>query len=136
MTCSGMIFSAPWYFGDAVTSKNCAPCECNTCGSVTCDNKSGTCGCKPNVEGVLCNRCVANHWGFDQCYGCQPCNCGEASLVPQCDLGTGQVCIMQVKVISTFILFQSCKCYHTCNSALRLTGSIRICKMMQKISNF
>src|SRR5271155_3788674 len=88
-----MIFSAEWFFGDAVTSKNCAPCECKACGSVSCDNKSGTCGCKSNVEGSTCDRCVANHWGYDQCHGCQPCNCAEASLVPQCDLATGQVYI-------------------------------------------
>ncbi|KAK3796923.1 hypothetical protein RRG08_032228 [Elysia crispata] len=78
-----------WYYGDAVTLKNCQPCSCDQCGSNECDYYNGTCKCKPNVEGLNCDRCAPNTWGFDYCAGCQDCKCGVGSVTGQCDQRTG-----------------------------------------------
>jgi len=82
------------YFGDAVTLKNCAPCECNMCGTEKCDRVSGDCKCKPNIEGLACDKCKANFWNYNKCAGCEPCNCGKAAVNNSCDLVTGQ-CVCQ-----------------------------------------
>uniref|UniRef100_A0A915EU80 Laminin subunit alpha n=1 Tax=Ditylenchus dipsaci TaxID=166011 RepID=A0A915EU80_9BILA len=79
-----------WYYGDAVSAKNCTECKCNQCGSRQCDNKSGQCECHALVEGKDCDTCVENAWGFDSCRGCRQCNCGVAASNSQCDLKTGQ----------------------------------------------
>ncbi|GMR41651.1 hypothetical protein PMAYCL1PPCAC_11846, partial [Pristionchus mayeri] len=81
---------APWYFGDAVTAKNCSSCECDQCGSHTCSPLTGACTCKTNVVGEKCDRCAADHWGFSRCGGCHNCHCGIASSSSQCDGMTGQ----------------------------------------------
>ncbi|RUS82429.1 hypothetical protein EGW08_009817 [Elysia chlorotica] len=78
-----------WYYGDAVTLKNCQPCSCDQCGSDECDYYNGTCKCKPNVEGLNCDRCAPNTFGFDLCDGCQDCKCGVGSVTRQCDQLTG-----------------------------------------------
>ncbi|CAB0000022.1 unnamed protein product [Nesidiocoris tenuis] len=78
-------FCKPWFFGDAVNLKNCQSCACEKCGTSRCDHATGTCECKPNVEGEKCDRCVGNYFGYDSCQGCKPCNCKEASLSSQCD---------------------------------------------------
>jgi len=99
---------AQWFWGDAVSAKNCTKCECHQCGSSVCDHYTGKCQCHPLVEGIRCDRCVENAWGIDSCRGCQPCNCGLAvsSFNPskhllflkasnsQCDLKTGQCACM------------------------------------------
>ncbi|CAJ0584396.1 unnamed protein product, partial [Mesorhabditis spiculigera] len=79
-----------WYYGDAVEKKNCAECGCDRCGADYCDNKNGTCQCKPNIGGEKCDHCVADHWGFDTCQGCRACHCGLASSSSQCHDQTGQ----------------------------------------------
>ncbi|XP_054719477.1 laminin subunit alpha-like [Uloborus diversus] len=81
---------APGYHGDAVYKKDCKKCVCNECGTRDCDHNSGECVCWPNVQGSFCDQCEENHWGFDSCGGCRPCNCGPASRSEQCDLQTGQ----------------------------------------------
>ncbi|KAI1731321.1 laminin EGF domain-containing protein [Ditylenchus destructor] len=83
-----------WYYGDAVTAKNCTECKCDQCGSYECDNILGQCQCHPLVEGSDCSRCAENAWGFDSCRGCRPCNCGAAASNSQCDLKTGQCACM------------------------------------------
>ncbi|CAI4221509.1 unnamed protein product [Auanema sp. JU1783] len=80
----------PWFYGDAVSDKNCASCSCDQCGSNRCDNQSGNCTCKPNVEGENCNRCAPDHFGFSKCRGCEPCHCGQASSSTQCHADSGQ----------------------------------------------
>ena len=47
------------YYGDAITKKDCQDCGCDACGSevAPCNRTSGQCQCKPNVEGVECNKC-------------------------------------------------------------------------------
>uniref|UniRef100_A0A8R1I6V3 Laminin-like protein epi-1 n=2 Tax=Caenorhabditis japonica TaxID=281687 RepID=A0A8R1I6V3_CAEJA len=81
---------AQWFYGDAVTAKNCSSCECDQCGSSYCDNKSGGCECKTNVEGDSCDRCKPDHWGFSKCQGCQACHCGTAAFNTQCNVENGQ----------------------------------------------
>ncbi|GFO21134.1 laminin subunit alpha-3 [Plakobranchus ocellatus] len=79
-----------WYWGDAVTRKDCQPCVCDPCGTERCNNTLGTCECKMNVVGPSCNECAPNTWGFDYCSGCEECLCGEGSASEQCDLRTGR----------------------------------------------
>ncbi|VDM65097.1 unnamed protein product [Strongylus vulgaris] len=81
---------ASWYHGDAISAKNCTECTCNKCGSNACDNKAGTCDCKPNVEGLNCDSCLPDYWGFSRCAGCHPCHCGIAASSTQCDGENGQ----------------------------------------------
>ncbi|XP_050725715.1 laminin subunit alpha-like isoform X5 [Eriocheir sinensis] len=81
---------APGYYGDAIALKNCERCSCDECGTQNCEHYSGECQCYENVIGEDCDRCAPDHWGFASCQGCQPCQCGLASLRNQCDEGTGQ----------------------------------------------
>ncbi|XP_018008782.1 laminin subunit alpha [Hyalella azteca] len=82
------------YYGDAIGRKDCRPCECNLCGTRTCDHRTGVCGCHGNVVGEQCDECAPDHWGLDSCQGCQPCQCGVAAVSSQCDLLTGD-CLCQ-----------------------------------------
>ncbi|XP_042212496.1 laminin subunit alpha-like isoform X1 [Homarus americanus] len=81
---------APGYYGDAINLKNCESCTCDECGTRNCQHFSGVCECFDNVIGNQCGQCAPDHWGFASCQGCQPCQCGIASLTSQCDEGTGQ----------------------------------------------
>ncbi|KAK7907540.1 hypothetical protein WMY93_016152 [Mugilogobius chulae] len=75
---------APGFYGDAITAKNCRECECNKCGTSSCDDRSGVCHCKPGVTGRLCDQCEDGYSGFSSCQGCRRCECGAASLRPTC----------------------------------------------------
>lgn len=75
---------APGFYGDAVTAKNCRECECNKCGTSSCDDRTGVCHCKPGVTGRLCDQCEEGYSGFSSCQGCRRCECGPASLRPTC----------------------------------------------------
>lgn len=72
-----------WHYGDAVEMKNCQKCECDQCGSESCDEKTGECTCKTNVKSYKCDACGENQWGFNQCQGCIDCECdavGELNI--------------------------------------------------------
>ncbi|XP_071006455.1 laminin subunit alpha-4-like [Oncorhynchus clarkii lewisi] len=75
---------APGFYGDAISAKNCRACECSKCGTGSCDDRTGTCHCKPGVTGRLCDRCEGGHTGFNGCQGCRRCDCGAAGLRPTC----------------------------------------------------
>lgn len=75
---------AAGYYGDAVKAKNCRECQCNKCGTSSCDDRSGVCHCKPGVTGRLCDQCEEGYSGFSGCQGCRRCECGPASLRPTC----------------------------------------------------
>lgn len=81
---------APGYFGDAVERKDCQQCQCTECGMARCDSYNGICECKSNVVGETCDRCEVDHFGYESCNGCEPCDCGVASNSTQCDETTGQ----------------------------------------------
>ncbi|XP_053393780.1 laminin subunit alpha-like isoform X2 [Mercenaria mercenaria] len=82
-----------WWYGDAVDAKDCFPCSCDRCGSLSCSSH-GECVCKPNVIGFNCSTCAPDTYGFDQCDGCIPCECAEASASTQCDFNDGS-CLCQ-----------------------------------------
>ena len=46
--------------------------ECNCDGDGSLDGKcddAGKCSCKPGFDGVKCNTCAKNFFGFPQCRG-------------------------------------------------------------------
>ncbi|XP_008283859.1 laminin subunit alpha-4 [Stegastes partitus] len=75
---------APGFYGDAISAKNCRECECNKCGTSSCDDRTGVCHCKPGVTGRLCDQCEEGYSGFSSCQGCRRCECGQASLRSTC----------------------------------------------------
>ncbi|XP_059212567.1 laminin subunit alpha-4 [Centropristis striata] len=75
---------APGFHGDAISAKNCRECECNECGTSSCDDRTGVCHCKPGVTGRLCDKCEEGYSGFSSCQGCRRCECGPASLRSTC----------------------------------------------------
>ncbi|XP_017881365.1 laminin subunit alpha [Ceratina calcarata] len=80
----------PGFFGDAVQKKDCRSCLCEECGLEHCDSYTGQCFCRENVVGDRCDRCADDHYGYETCDGCKPCDCGIASESRQCDDATGQ----------------------------------------------
>ncbi|XP_047674711.1 laminin subunit alpha-4 isoform X2 [Tachysurus fulvidraco] len=79
------------YYGDAISAKDCRKCECNQCGTASCDDRTGVCHCKPGVTGRLCDSCEDGHSGFRSCMGCRRCECASAALHPSCNTLT-QAC--------------------------------------------
>lgn len=75
---------APGFYGDAISAKNCEECECNECGTSSCDDRTGVCHCKPGVTGRLCDQCEEGYSGFSSCQGCRRCECGPASIRSTC----------------------------------------------------
>ncbi|KAJ8385950.1 hypothetical protein AAFF_G00179120, partial [Aldrovandia affinis] len=75
---------APGFYGDAISAKSCRECQCNKCGTASCDDRMGVCHCKPGVTGQLCDQCEDGHYGFSSCRGCRRCECGVASVQPIC----------------------------------------------------
>lgn len=64
-------------------------CICDRLGTEHCDSYTGICHCHPNVIGSKCDRCEADHYGFESGQGCTPCDCAVASNSTQCDDNTG-----------------------------------------------
>ncbi|XP_041831758.1 laminin subunit alpha-4 isoform X2 [Melanotaenia boesemani] len=75
---------APGFYGDAISAKNCRECECNKCGTSSCDDRTGVCHCKPGVTGRQCDLCEDGYSGFSSCQGCRRCECGPASIRSTC----------------------------------------------------
>ncbi|KAJ7999470.1 hypothetical protein DPEC_G00194760 [Dallia pectoralis] len=71
-------------------------CSCNAEGAENqglCDDITGACRCKANVEGSSCNRCVTGYYGLTASnpLGCTKCSCSVAgSTTSVCDSVTGQ----------------------------------------------
>ncbi|KAI1239430.1 hypothetical protein IHE44_0012552 [Lamprotornis superbus] len=62
-------------------------CECHPQGSLStlCDQVTGQCSCRRDVDGQRCSRCLPGYFGFPHC---RPCLCnGHAEL---CDPLTGE----------------------------------------------
>ncbi|CAJ1051838.1 LOW QUALITY PROTEIN: laminin subunit beta-3-like [Xyrichtys novacula] len=74
----------------------CIRCICSTEGTIEgegCDDISGSCLCKANVEGPRCDRCKRGYYGLSASnpLGCSPCSCSDdGSLSDACDPLTGQ----------------------------------------------
>lgn len=65
-------------------------CSCSLLGTDskqgTCDRVSGQCPCLPNVIGLNCDQCTANHWKIASGVGCELCLCDPiGSKSEQCD---------------------------------------------------
>jgi laminin alpha 3/5 len=45
---------AYWHYGDPIVRKDCKPCECDQCGSSSCDAVTGECKCKKNGKYTQC----------------------------------------------------------------------------------
>ncbi|XP_062842586.1 laminin subunit beta-3 isoform X2 [Trichomycterus rosablanca] len=78
-------------------SDTCLPCQCDSAGSVGCDEVTGVCRCKDNVEGPRCDRCKPGYFGLSGSdpLGCSKCSCDAAgSIHGDCDAVTGQ-CVCQ-----------------------------------------
>ncbi|XP_047430027.1 laminin subunit alpha-4 [Mugil cephalus] len=75
---------APGFYGDAISAKNCRECECNECGTSSCDDRTGVCHCKPGVTGQFCDRCEEGYSRFHSCQGCRMCECAPASIRSTC----------------------------------------------------
>ncbi|KAH0619227.1 hypothetical protein JD844_019053 [Phrynosoma platyrhinos] len=81
---------APGFYGDAVVAKNCTDCNCLSCGTESCDPRTGQCHCKPGVTGQHCDRCQEGHYGYETCLGCQRCDCDIGSVSRDCHAQNGQ----------------------------------------------
>ena len=58
--------------------------------SLSCNQTTGDCICKPNVMGAKCIACEDDHY-FSDLYTCSPCNCNiGGSISASCDLYSGQ----------------------------------------------
>lgn len=73
----------------------CEECVCHLLGTNSsaghCDPSSGQCHCLPNVSGLRCDACIANHWKIASGEGCDPCACDPlGSLSSQCNEFDGQ----------------------------------------------
>lgn len=97
--CSGCMYNtagprcelcAPGFYGDAVVAKNCTECSCLSCGTESCDPKTGQCHCKPGVTGRHCDHCEEGHYGYETCSGCQRCDCDIGAVSRDCHAQNGQ----------------------------------------------
>ncbi|CAG9828598.1 unnamed protein product [Diabrotica balteata] len=73
----------------------CEECVCHILGTNSsaghCDPTNGQCHCLPNVSGLRCDACIANHWKIASGEGCEACACDPlGSLSPQCNEFDGQ----------------------------------------------
>ncbi|XP_029984754.1 laminin subunit alpha-2 isoform X3 [Sphaeramia orbicularis] len=83
---------AEGYYGDAVTARNCQPCQCHINGSVSevCNKETGQCPCRENVVGRQCDECTPQTHGITTGGVCEPCHCNSfGSKSFDCD-ETGQ----------------------------------------------
>ncbi|XP_038582234.1 laminin subunit alpha-2 isoform X4 [Micropterus salmoides] len=86
---------AEGYYGDAITAKNCQPCQCHTNGSVSevCNKETGQCQCRENVVGRQCDECMPNCWWDAERQECMPCRCSpHGSISQRCDVEGRCIC--------------------------------------------
>lgn len=77
--------------------EGCEKCLCNQNGTISriglCDNDSGQCMCRPNVQGRKCDQCKRNTYLLESSnlFGCVDCNCDVGgSISTECDKLSGQ----------------------------------------------
>ncbi|KPP73987.1 laminin subunit beta-3-like, partial [Scleropages formosus] len=95
---------APNYYRNPRSAMNrpdaCLECQCSAAGAEAgqqCDEETGRCRCKANVEGAQCDRCKSGYYGLsaDNPLGCSKCPC---DFDGPCDSVTGQ-CSCPPKVL-------------------------------------
>uniref|UniRef100_A0A8C9S2X5 Laminin subunit beta-3-like n=1 Tax=Scleropages formosus TaxID=113540 RepID=A0A8C9S2X5_SCLFO len=89
---------APNYYRNPRSAMN--QCQCSAAGAEAgqqCDEETGRCRCKANVEGARCDRCKSGYYGLsaDNPLGCSKCPC---DFDGPCDSVTGQ-CSCPPKVL-------------------------------------
>ncbi|RVE52213.1 hypothetical protein evm_003132 [Chilo suppressalis] len=72
--------------------RGCDDCNCNPLGVIgnqlQCETDSGSCACKENVIGRVCDHCVPGHYAFPDCL---PCTCDPYGTTDDvCDQNTAQ----------------------------------------------
>ncbi|XP_007947206.1 laminin subunit alpha-1 [Orycteropus afer afer] len=121
---------AKGFYGDAVTAKNCHPCECHEKGSLShiCHLETGLCDCKPHVTGQQCDQCLNGYYGWSTGLGCLPCNCSTSGSMSDDCTDEGQChCVPGVagercdRCARGFYAYQDggctpCDCAHTQNT--------------------
>ncbi|KAM6915638.1 laminin subunit alpha-2 isoform 3-T3 [Xenentodon cancila] len=127
---------ADGYYGDAITAKNCLPCQCHTNGSVSevCDKQSGQCRCKENTVGRQCNKCMPETHGIATSGMCVPCHCNsfgsksfDCDELGQCQCQPGITGLKCDRCARGFFNFQEggcapCQCSHVGNNCDTNTG--------------
>ncbi|CAL1525836.1 unnamed protein product [Lymnaea stagnalis] len=84
------------YFGLS-NPEGCAACNCETVGTInqstSCNQTTGQCPCKVNVNGPRCDTCKTGFYQLEiaNVRGCKPCNCSLVGSVDnQCHSQSGQ----------------------------------------------
>ena len=76
--------------------EHCSSCSCEISGSFSslCNNFTGQCQCKQNVEGRDCSQCVEGTYNLCQSNpsGCQPCFCSGESF--NCTSASGYTAVV------------------------------------------
>ncbi|XP_069370850.1 laminin subunit alpha-2 isoform X9 [Paralichthys olivaceus] len=127
---------ADGYYGDAVTAKNCQPCQCHTNGSVVevCNKETGQCECKDNAVGRQCDECMPQTHGISTGGQCVPCHCNsfgsksfDCDEIGQCRCQPGVTGPKCDRCARGFFNFQEggctpCQCSHVGNNCDANTG--------------
>uniref|UniRef100_A0A4W3GQ35 Laminin subunit beta 3 n=1 Tax=Callorhinchus milii TaxID=7868 RepID=A0A4W3GQ35_CALMI len=94
-TCKPFFYRGPQR--DVTAFDTCIPCECDRSGSRSggmCDQQTGRCQCKENVEGQRCDRCKAGFYALSSSnpQGCRGCSCSWIGSRSDggCNQGNGQ----------------------------------------------
>ncbi|XP_007897758.2 laminin subunit beta-3 [Callorhinchus milii] len=94
-TCKPFFYRGPQR--DVTAFDTCIPCECDRSGSLSggmCDQQTGRCQCKENVEGQRCDRCKAGFYALSSSnpQGCRGCSCSWIGSRSDggCNQGNGQ----------------------------------------------
>lgn len=79
------------------TEGQCTPCNCHHAGTNVredghgCDQTTGQCFCRPNVQGKRCDRLVPGYYDLTSGEGGKPCTCDTVgSYNYTCEAATGQ----------------------------------------------
>ncbi|BFZ01172.1 hypothetical protein BsWGS_04211 [Bradybaena similaris] len=78
------------------TPEGCRLCSCSEAGTVaknkSCDEYTGQCECKTNVDGLRCDICKPKFYDLETAnqQGCKPCDCHPVGSDGLCDNLTGQ----------------------------------------------
>ncbi|XP_068695326.1 laminin subunit beta-1-like isoform X2 [Montipora foliosa] len=86
----------PGYWGLTLSPRGeCIECGCNSLGTVNstieCDQYTGTCMCKLNIQGTNCSECKDGFYHFPLTNGtdCQQCPCDFGGAFPICNKSSG-----------------------------------------------
>ena len=93
---------------------NLPACSCNVLGTLnnsqTCDQQTGNCFCKQNIEGGKCNECINGFYLFptDQESDCLECPCDVGGAYEICEKQTGKSTVLFIVTFLNFYLSIYC----------------------------